>query len=223
MVTHRAYVAPVAAVLASPPPGARLTAAEQARADAFRAARDRDAFVAAHLLARACAADHAGVAPALTLEQTCPRCGGPHGPPRIRELPGVVVSLAHADGVVAAAAGTGPLGVDVETPVGRRLDLANDRTLALVLAPAERGLLRRSADPAGDFLRLWVCKEAIVKALQGTLGQLPAIDLVGPGGALAARWRDLALAVHEGPAGALVACAAPEPVEVQAWPAETAA
>lgn len=88
--------ATTADVLAAVPEAERLlTDAEGARAAAFRFERDRDDFVAAHALARGCAASVLR-APLgeLTWRQRCPECGGPHGRPIVAEAPWLGVSLA---------------------------------------------------------------------------------------------------------------------------------
>src|SRR5579859_4076774 len=92
-----------------------LTGAEQARLTGFRFAADRDSFLAAHLLARMVTGHVLGIRPhEVIIVQLCPRCGGPHGPARVLGAPGVGVSWSHARGQVAAIAGHGPVGIDVE-------------------------------------------------------------------------------------------------------------
>src|SRR5690349_24661843 len=90
-----------------------LTDAERDRLAAFRREADRAGFLSAHALVRVVAAEVLGVDPAtLRLEQRCPTCDGPHGPPGFA-LPGAPrVSFAHTDGLVVAAASDVPLGVD---------------------------------------------------------------------------------------------------------------
>ena len=50
----------------------------------------------------------------VSIVQRCATCGGPHGRPEVAGHPGVGASLAHSRGVVAAAAGMVPVGIDVE-------------------------------------------------------------------------------------------------------------
>ncbi|WP_236242995.1 hypothetical protein [Streptomyces sp. CC228A] len=92
---------------------------EQDRAARLAPGQQRDDYLAAHVLVRVCAARLLGVDPAvLVLGQRCAGCGGEdHGRPFLRGLPGVGVSLSHTRGAVAAAAGPGPVGVDVEDAV----------------------------------------------------------------------------------------------------------
>jgi 4'-phosphopantetheinyl transferase len=70
------------------------------------------------------------------------------------------VSWSHADGAVAAVAATDPCGIDVE-PRGAPLDPV---LLPQVLTPRERARVGAAAVPEDEFLRLWMRKEALVKA-----------------------------------------------------------
>src|SRR5258705_7785908 len=125
-------------------PQTLLTDVERGRAEKFRFADDRSDFVAAHLLVRACGGEVLGRSPAdLTLSQQCPTCAGPHGPPRLAPAEGLAVSLAHTRGHVAACAGPGPVGVDVERLHGRM----DGQVLYGVLAEAEARWVRASAQP----------------------------------------------------------------------------
>jgi 4'-phosphopantetheinyl transferase len=168
--------ATTAEVLAAVPEAQRLLSeAEDRRAAAFRSDRDRDDFVAAHVLARACAAASLCMpVDRLTWRQRCPECGGPHGRPTIVEAPELGVSLAHAAGYVAAGAAPGPIGVDVE-PV---LSCDADHYPVLdVLTDAEVRLLGAAPDRNIAFLRQWVRREALVKMGVVTLDTLRNVDL----------------------------------------------
>lgn len=103
-----------------------LTPAERTRAASLPSAAEHAAYVAAHLLVRACAAEVTGVAARkLTYRQRCPDCGGDtHGRPRIPELPGLAVSLSHTAGAVAAVAGPGRVAVDVQRVIAHDAGLA---------------------------------------------------------------------------------------------------
>ncbi|MER5350510.1 4'-phosphopantetheinyl transferase superfamily protein [Kitasatospora sp. NPDC002551] len=183
-----ATVATSADVLRRPGAGEHLlTAVEKERAARFRHESGRTDFIAGHVLVRLCAADLLGVpAAALTLAQHCPDCDkGDHGKPYLPDHPGIEVSLSHTRGVVAAAAGHRPVGVDVELTDrgGTLLDVA-----PRVLAEEELRQVREHTDPARAFLRLWVRKEALVKIGRTTLDGLASVDLSGlpldlPGGA----------------------------------------
>jgi 4'-phosphopantetheinyl transferase len=191
-------------------PETLLTEVERDRAAAFRFDADRCDFVAAHLLVRACAGEVLGRPPdEVTVSQRCPTCAGPHGPPRLVETPELAISLAHTRGYVAACAGPGPLGVDVERVDRRRLSVLFD-----VLAEPEARWVRASADPPLAFVQLWVRKEALIKAGYATLDALPAVDLVGAHGEVATRWRDLWLTGFDN--GVIVgACASPKPAHIR--------
>ena len=155
-----------------------LTPTELARLARLRSPADRAAYRAAHVLVRRCAAQLLGLDPAeLVLRQECPGCGGTgHRRPVLAGLPGVGLALSHSRAHVAAAAVRGRCGVDVE-------DLPGDRVPDTVLAPAERDWLSHgagSADP-GAGLRLWVRKEALVKAGAASLADAAALDLMDTG------------------------------------------
>ncbi|MFH8348637.1 4'-phosphopantetheinyl transferase family protein [Streptomyces sp. NPDC018045] len=153
-----------------------LTGVERRRADAFLTAGPRADFVAAHVLVRLCAARLLGrPARTLVLEQRCPGCGSEeHGRPGLAGLPRVYVSLSHTAGVVAAAAGHEPVGVDVER---RTLPESVRGAAGRVLSASERAALRAHAAPDAYFLRQWVRKECFVKLGRATLGGLAAVDL----------------------------------------------
>ncbi|GLZ81737.1 hypothetical protein Afil01_65440 [Actinorhabdospora filicis] len=152
-----------------------FTPAELRRAESFRFAADRDAYLAAHALVRDCAAALLGADPAvLTLTHLCPDCGDTeHGRPIIE---GVHVSLSHTRTHVAAAAADRLIGVDIEE-TGRE-DVPDS-----VLAPGERG-------DGPSRLRRWVLKEALVKVGATSLDGLAGVDLshVDTDGRF--RWRD---------------------------------
>lgn len=140
-----------------------LTAAERGRMGRLRRAEDRRDFLAAHLLVRLCAARLLGGDPAeISIVQRCGACGGPHGRPDISGHPDVAASLAHSRGVVAAAAGTAPVGIDVEAlPPAPGLSAAD---LSAVLTAAEIQAVESAADPQRELLLRWVRKEACLKA-----------------------------------------------------------
>lgn len=164
--------------------GLGLTGAEVARRDRLRFAVDRDAYTAAHLLVRVCAGELLGLPPArLLLEQHCPRCGrAGHGRPSISGEPAVWVSLSHTRGQVAAVAASEPCGIDVQT-------LASSIPRMAVTA-RERAWLDARPDPLPAFTRLWVRKEALVKA--GVADDPGGVDVLAASGP-ADRYGDLAL------------------------------
>ncbi|MGV9269402.1 4'-phosphopantetheinyl transferase family protein [Kitasatospora sp. NPDC003701] len=220
--------APLAAVSASadvlrhPEAGEHLlTVVERERAARFRHASGRVDFTAAHILVRLCAARLLGVpATEITLAQNCPDCGkGDHGRPYLPDHPDVQVSLSHTRGVVAAAAGLVPVGVDVELTArsGSLLDVA-----PRVLSPAELRQVEAHPEPGRAFLRLWVRKESLIKLGRASLDTLAGVDLsalpldVPPGQPLRSRYQDLYLLdwadVRQGAAVSVASTAAPRVV-----------
>ncbi|GAA2138699.1 hypothetical protein GCM10009760_20240 [Kitasatospora kazusensis] len=152
-----------------------LTDVESERAARFRHEEDRRNFVAAHLLVRLCAERLLGRPGPMTLAQYCPDCGLPgHGKPYLPEHPDIHISLSHTRGAVAAAAGYGPVGVDVELPQRGGTDPG---VLQRVLTEAERRQVERHPDPAYAFLRQWVRKEALIKIGRVTLDTMGGTDL----------------------------------------------
>lgn len=143
-----------------------LSPAEQARNARLRHSADRDAHRAAHLLVRRVAARLMGAHPdEVEIAQECADCHKTdHGRPFVVGHPELFVSLSHTRHRVAAIASTRPCGVDVE-PVRPVMDSVR----RLVLTDAEARQVAESADPATGFARLWVAKEAMVKAGLGDL------------------------------------------------------
>lgn len=177
--------APLGVLLAGPTarfaslPDAALTEHERSRAAALRRPGDRADFIAAHLLARQCAATVLdAAADSLTLTQQCAECGEPgHGRPAIAEAPGLHVTLSHTRGYVAAAADTAAVAVDVERVLDRDSPERLDGLAASVLTPAERHLVRTAHHPERTFAELWVRKEALIKLDQADLDTLTSIDV----------------------------------------------
>ncbi|MFF8729208.1 4'-phosphopantetheinyl transferase family protein [Streptomyces sp. NPDC015171] len=176
-------------LLALPGAGASvLSAAERRRFAAVRTERARADFVAARLLARLCVAWRTGGAVRdVVLEQRCPRCAGPHGRPRVRGSR-CGVSLAYADGVVAASAADHPVGIDIERLPGPDPGPGFGRP-GQFLTRGELDRVRGSPAPRSAFLRIWVRKEALVKLTAAGLPGMAGIDLAqlplceaGPGG-----------------------------------------
>ncbi|MEW9548501.1 4'-phosphopantetheinyl transferase superfamily protein [Nonomuraea sp. NPDC050783] len=149
-----------------------LTEVERERAARFRFEADRATFVAAHLLARLCAAAALGdgTDPAgLTLLQVCEVHGPGHGRPYIEQAPELGLSLSHTRGYVCAAAGPGRVGADAErVPPGPMDEALAER----VLTPRERALVTGN----DELIRRWTRKEALIKR-----GEL-SLDRIGSGG-----------------------------------------
>jgi len=135
---------------------ALLSGAELDRMERLRHPASQDRFAAGWALVRRTLAELTGV-PARDLEfdRSCEHCDHPaHGRPRLAWA-GPHFSLSHSgDRVLLATCADRPVGADVEA-VGRDVD----RIRRLILHPAEpqvEGL---------DLLRVWVRKEAALKAI----------------------------------------------------------
>ncbi|MFD4372874.1 4-phosphopantetheinyl transferase [Streptomyces sp. NPDC058486] len=152
-------------VLDTPGLGPHLLASwELRRLEAIRVPARKDDVLAARLLLRLCAARVTGGSPAATrLAQRCPDCGQDgHGRPYLPAHPGLGISLSHSDGLVAAAAAPGPVGVDVE-PAARRPGPLPVLRRVLPAADLEEAIAARP-DPGPALLRAWVRAEARFKA-----------------------------------------------------------
>jgi 4'-phosphopantetheinyl transferase len=97
---------------------------------------------------------------------------------------GLWVSLAHCDDLALVAVASSAVGVDVEPVASRPSDAdelgdVSDATLT----PAELGLLGRTNPrrQPGLWLRLWVRKEAALKARGARLGDIPLFELDASG------------------------------------------
>jgi 4'-phosphopantetheinyl transferase len=168
-----------------------LSQQERDRASAFRFPEDRRDFVAARALARRCAAAVVGSPPgALRIVQWCRQCAAPHGRPSLVEHPDIGLSWSHSHGYLAAVAGPGAVGVDVEVPHGG--DWGADGIARMVLSDNERRQVAGCRRPDLALLRQWVRKEAMVKAGVASLDQLREVDLASlppePEGLLVSQW-----------------------------------
>lgn len=143
---------------------ATVPEAEQRRAGRYRQRIDRLRSLTGAWLLRTAVAGLTGDRPAdILLDRTCPDCGQQHGRPRLPAAMGIEVSVAHAgERVAVALTRLGEVGVDVEfAPFLGHFDheLAEN-----TLSPAELAALATADNPGADFLRLWVRKEALLKA-----------------------------------------------------------
>ncbi|SFW81417.1 4'-phosphopantetheinyl transferase family protein [Amycolatopsis australiensis] len=125
------------------------------------------------------------------------------GAPVVPGRPGLRVSLAHSDEVVAVALGRGrAVGVDVQDA-----GLPGPAMLRRC-CPAEAG--RMTADPAAggrDFARVWAAQEACVKATgQGIAGRPWRIPVTAA--AVTGRWQDLTWTQLRGRESASALCCA---------------
>lgn len=147
---------------------------ELSRADCLARDTDRDDFLAAHALARACVAAAVGGPPSRNaVIQVCARCGGPHGRPQVVVDADLHVSWSHAAGTVAVAVAPAACGVDLEAiyrPTAQEL-------VRISLTPAERCAVSTATDPDQAVMRLWLRKECLVKAGEGSLDAMLATDV----------------------------------------------
>ena len=138
-----------------------LDPVEVQRMDAYVRADDSARFLLGCTMVRRVLARRSSLpAASISLDRTCPQCGGPHGKVR---ADGVELSVTHAGDLVGVAVGDAPLGLDVEQ-VDPTIDV--DGLARLSLSEQERAALPRD-DPgtrARAFTALWTRKEAVVKA-----------------------------------------------------------
>jgi 4'-phosphopantetheinyl transferase len=148
-----------------------LDSAEQDRADRFHFSRDRDGFVAAHILKRNLLSWAGGLPPSdwrfIADPLGKPQIDPALGRPRLR------FSLSHTRGLVACAVSLDhAVGLDVEA-----LDCARDGLdiAERFFAPAELALLRAAApgDRPDIFTRIWTLKEAYIKGTGLGLANCP--------------------------------------------------
>lgn len=137
---------------------------EQRRAGRYRQRVDRQRSLTGAWLLRAAVAAQTGERPyEVLLDRTCTDCGQQHGRPRLPAGSGIEVSVSHAgERVAVALTRLGEVGVDVEhTPLIGHFDheLAEN-----TLSANELSALDASENPGVDFQRLWVRKEALLKA-----------------------------------------------------------
>ncbi len=153
---------------------------ELARRERFHRPVDALRFTAGHALLRLAAADGLGCPPSsVRLGSRCPGCGsGEHGRPVVEGMDDApFLSLAHSGDVVVAATAAGPVGIDVEAcrPDVDALELAR-----LTMSPAEIAALADlgGADRVSLFYRLWVLKEAVLKAAGLSLSDLSSVEVM---------------------------------------------
>jgi 4'-phosphopantetheinyl transferase len=109
----------------------------------------------------------------------CIYCGEPHGKPMIDGSP-VQINLSHAGDTVLIGVASSPVGVDVESPARGSDPLALSRRF-FSAAEADWVAEANAVESRDRFLRLWVRKEAILKATsEGLPGGLESVPVLGP-------------------------------------------
>jgi 4'-phosphopantetheinyl transferase len=199
-----------------------LDAGERTRAATYQNPEDRHRFIVAHGALRILVGGALGVAP-----ESLELCSGRHGKPALAAGYGAVqVNLSHSgDLVLVAVSDTRPVGVDVQHAVSGLDTAAMSHRF---FPPNEARYVASAPDAramADRFGRLWVRKEAAVKAVGGPLWPNLGVPVHGRDLVRTARPADLLRVAEVGvPDGfhAAVALVGAEPYTVEAcdWPAE---
>jgi 4'-phosphopantetheinyl transferase len=136
-----------------------LDRAELRQAERFRVEDARRRYLAAHLMARLVLGPAVGDDPGRLRFAY-----GEHGKPRLDHPEAPHFNLSHSGDTAVVAVAVAELGVDVETlrPVPRA-----DRLALRYFSERERSWLagRPTTTRDADFLALWTCKEAYLKAV----------------------------------------------------------
>ena len=136
-----------------------LAAEEQARAERFHFARDREHFIVGRGVLRAILGRTLNRAPG------CLRfCYGAHGKPALADEDAIRFNLSHSDGIALYAIARGrEVGIDVERI---RRDLAVAEIAERFFSPREGAMLRTLPGELQRqaFFRGWTRKEAYIKA-----------------------------------------------------------
>ncbi|GGK90730.1 4'-phosphopantetheinyl transferase [Sphaerisporangium melleum] len=158
-----------------------LDPTELRRAAGYRREEDRQRFVTAAWLLRTAAGAQLDMAPErVPIERRCMSCDKPHGRPYVLTDDGLHASISHSAHRVAVALTTaGEVGVDVEqvptAPVSELVGCA--------LSKGEQDLLKTLPErhQQAGFARMWVCKEAVLKATGHGLRISPhRVEVSGP-------------------------------------------
>jgi 4'-phosphopantetheinyl transferase len=185
---------------------ALLDDSERARANRFRAARDRHWYVSHHAFVRRVLGRYLGVAPSALMMRV-----GTHGKPELAPDQPLAFNASRSGGLSVVAVASAPVGVDIEQvrPIDDALQIADG-----LFADGERRRLRmlpRSARSQA-FLALWTRKESVVKATGRGLSQpLDAFDVSAGKEDMDGRWHSqlgstpLVVAQLDAPSGWLAA------------------
>jgi len=159
---------------------ALLDQEEIARAERFRVAGAREAFVTSRGAQRLVLGRYLGRPPAeVRIARDCRHCGRDHGRPYVGGAP-VDFSVSHSAGwLLIAVVSDGLVGVDLEQVSGSR---AVDDLAGRVLGPAEQEQLQHVPrdDRAAWFIRAWARKEAVLKLTgHGIAARLSGLEVTG--------------------------------------------
>lgn len=83
---------------------------------------------------------------------------GEHGKPAIVGAPHIHFNLSHCREAVVCAVGDRPVGIDVESIRQFHVSLVH-----YTMNPREVELIEQTSEPELEFIRLWTCKEAVLK------------------------------------------------------------
>ncbi|MET4093904.1 4'-phosphopantetheinyl transferase superfamily protein [Arthrobacter sp. UYCu712] len=192
-----------------------LSPAEAASAGRFRRPADRLDYSASHALFRLLAARQLGLGPGaaagLEVRRRCSGCGGTdHGKP---EIEGTGLSLSRSHGAVMAAAGPAgaSLGADLEKIPASVFDGFDDFAVAPGELAGHDGSGEGSAeddkkDDDAARMRLWVAKEAVLKAAGLGLSLEPASLRLLPSGSPGVYRTECP---HHAPVHGMLSCAVP--------------
>lgn len=192
-----------------------FTDIERHRAALLVSASDTADFIAAHLLIRDVVSFELGCEPEeVEVASRCPSCGmGDHGRPFVEGQPELGITLSHTCGVVAAALAWGAVGIDVEVREHR----LPDDIVVEALTPRELDAVLAAPEPLSAFLRVWVCKEALVKAGAVGLNDIARVDISHVIGSHASagqtQWAGLTVAVAAGLRNVVAAAVSRHPVD----------
>ncbi len=147
-----------------------LTADERARAAGYKIPRIRDQFVACRSTVRRVLGAYLGLEPGRV-----PIVAEPSGKPALDGYP-LYFNLSHTDGLALLAVTAVRVGIDLERvrPVANRDGLV-ERFFSTAEREQYRSLPADQRDAA--FFRGWTCKEAVLKAVGGSVQALDAFDV----------------------------------------------
>lgn len=124
------------------------------KALAFKHGGGRKLSVAAYLLLCDLLREQYGIEELPILEET------PDGKPYLKDYPDIHFNLSHTRGVAACVVSRQAVGIDVES-----IRPFNDTLARRVLTTEEYQEVCNSKEPDVEFIRLWTCKESLLKLI----------------------------------------------------------